>query len=107
MASASAVGDAPDSVGAIARARGSSASGPIAYGYAVVNHGTVWMATASLCGADLLALGVAADAPANLMTNAALDPVGKIREFKYCAVAIHRDGELLHGAGYGTGTVAP
>ena len=29
-----------------------------------------------------------AEAAANLMTNAALDPVGKIPEFKYCAVAV-------------------
>jgi len=28
------------------------------------------------------------EAAANLMTNAALDPVGKIPEFKYCAVAV-------------------
>jgi formate dehydrogenase major subunit len=26
------------------------------------------------------------EAAANLLTNAALDPVGKIPEFKYCAV---------------------
>jgi formate dehydrogenase major subunit len=80
-------------------------------------------ATASLCGADLLRLGVQAgdwvklrtrrgevslqtrrddgtpvgavfvpfayyEAAANLLTNAALDPVGKIPEFKYCAVAV-------------------
>jgi formate dehydrogenase major subunit len=29
-----------------------------------------------------------AEAAANLLTNAALDPVGKIPEFKYCAVRI-------------------
>jgi formate dehydrogenase major subunit len=29
-----------------------------------------------------------AEAAANLLTNAALDPVGKIPEFKYCAVAV-------------------
>jgi formate dehydrogenase major subunit len=28
------------------------------------------------------------EAAANLLTNAALDPVGKIPELKYCAVAI-------------------
>ena len=28
------------------------------------------------------------EAAANLLTNAALDPIGKIPEFKYCAVAI-------------------
>ena len=84
------------------------------------------MATASLCGADMLALGLApgdmvtvqsrrgevaihvrrddgtpsgavfmpfayCEAAANLLTNAALDPFGKIPEFKYCAVAIRRN----------------
>ena len=96
------------------------------------------MATASLCGADLLALGVKAgdvitvrsrrgevalharrddgtpqgavfipfayyEAAANLMTNAALDPVGKIPEFKYCAVAVRHGGEAAVAAGYGAG----
>jgi len=96
------------------------------------------MATASLCGADLLALGLAPgdvitvqsrrgavalhvrrddgtppgavfipfayhEAAANLMTNAALDPYGKIPEFKYCAVAIHRGGQPAGTAGYGPG----
>ena len=95
------------------------------------------MAMASMCGADLLALGLAAgdvitvqsrrgevalnvrrddgtpqgavfipfayyEAAANLMTNAALDPVGKIPEFKYCAVAVRRGGEPAVAAGYGT-----
>ena len=81
------------------------------------------MATASLCGADLTALGLEpgdvinvqsrrgqvaihvrrddgtphgavfipfayCEAAANLLTNAALDPVAKIPEFKYCAVRI-------------------
>ncbi|NBY26546.1 MAG: formate dehydrogenase subunit alpha, partial [Betaproteobacteria bacterium] len=32
------------------------------------------------------------EAAANLMTNAALDPVGKIPEFKYCAVAVSAGG---------------
>jgi formate dehydrogenase major subunit len=80
-------------------------------------------ATASLCGADLLRLGLAAgqsitvrsrrgqvtlqvrqdygtplgavfipfayvEAAANVLTHAALDPVAKIPEFKYCAVQI-------------------
>jgi hypothetical protein len=31
-------------------------------------------------------------AAANLLTNAALDPFGKIPEFKYCAVALRRGG---------------
>jgi formate dehydrogenase major subunit len=30
------------------------------------------------------------EAAANLLTNAALDPFGKIPEFKYCAVAIEK-----------------
>ncbi len=41
------------------------------------------------------------EAAANLMTNAALDPFGKIPEFKYCAVAIRRGGELPANQGYG------
>lgn len=96
------------------------------------------MATASLCGADLQALGLAPgdvvtvqsrrgsvalhvrrddgtpsgavfipfayyEAAANLMTNAALDPFGKIPEFKYCAVAVRRGGELAGTVGYGAG----
>ncbi len=95
-------------------------------------------ATASLCGADLLALGVQAgdvitvasrrgnvaltarrddgtpqgavfipfayyEAAANLLTNAALDPVGKIPEFKYCAVAVTAGGTAAGKAGYGAG----
>ncbi len=96
------------------------------------------MATASMCGDDLTALGLNAgdvitvqsrrgqiaihlrrddgtpkgavfipfayyEAAANLMTNAALDPVGKIPEFKYCAVAIRRGGDLAKTAGYAAG----
>ena len=99
------------------------------------------MATASLCGADLQALGLEAgdvvtvqsrrgqvaihvrrddgtprgavfipfayyEAAANLMTNAALDPVGKIPEFKYCAVAIRRGGVPASVPGYGTAALA-
>ena len=94
------------------------------------------MATASMCGADLLEMGLAAgdvitiqsrrgavaihvrrddgtpqgavfvpfayyEAAANLMTNAALDPFGKIPEFKYCAVAIRRGGQAALVSGYG------
>ena len=93
------------------------------------------MATASLCGADLQALGLVPgdvitvqsrrgqvalhvrqddgtpqgavfmpfayyEAAANLLTNAALDPFGKIPEFKYCAVAIRRGG-VVQPPGYG------
>ena len=43
------------------------------------------------------------EAAANLMTNAALDPVGKIPEFKYCAVQVLAGGRLRPSAGYGTG----
>jgi formate dehydrogenase major subunit len=46
------------------------------------------------------------EAAANLLTNAALDPVGKIPEFKYCAVAISPGGTLRAAAGYGSGAVA-
>jgi formate dehydrogenase major subunit len=34
------------------------------------------------------------------MTNSALDPVGKIPEFKYCAVAIRAGGELAINVGF-------
>jgi formate dehydrogenase major subunit len=99
------------------------------------------IATASLCGEDLAALGLEAgdvvtvqsrrgavaihvrrddgtprgavfipfayyEAAANLMTNAALDPVGKIPEFKYCAVAIRRGGVPTAAPGYGTAALA-
>ena len=92
-------------------------------------------ATASLCGADMLALSLGAgdvvtlatrrgqvslrvrrddgtpsgsvfvpfayyEAAANLMTNAALDPVGKIPEFKYCAVSISKGGQLSQSVGF-------
>ena len=43
------------------------------------------------------------EAAANLMTNAALDPVGKIPEFKYCAVAVHPGGVPARCVGYGMG----
>jgi formate dehydrogenase major subunit len=43
------------------------------------------------------------EAAANLMTNAALDPFGKIPEFKYCAVRVERGGRPMAAAGYGTG----
>ncbi len=42
------------------------------------------------------------EAAANLMTNAALDPFGKIPEFKYCAVAIHAGGTLAESRGFAT-----
>jgi formate dehydrogenase major subunit len=40
------------------------------------------------------------EAAANLMTNSALDPFGKIPEFKYCAVALERGGMLAASVGY-------
>ena len=40
------------------------------------------------------------EAAANLMTNAALDPVGKIPEFKYCAVAVSAGGQAAVRGGY-------
>jgi formate dehydrogenase major subunit len=43
------------------------------------------------------------EAAANMMTNAALDPLGKIPEFKYCAVQVLAGGVPRAAAGYGTG----
>ena len=92
-------------------------------------------ATASMCSADLQALGVQAgdvmtvasrrgqvslrarldegtpqgtvfipfayqEAAANLLTNPALDPFGKIPELKYCAVSVTAGGQLAHPAGF-------
>jgi formate dehydrogenase major subunit len=48
-----------------------------------------------------------AEAAANLLTNPALDPFGKIPEFKYCAVAVQAGGDLHAGVGYGGGVTAP
>jgi formate dehydrogenase major subunit len=94
------------------------------------------VATASLHGADLKALGVEPgevvtvasrrgrvalsvrrddgtprgavfipfayyEAAANLLTNPALDPMGKIPEFKYCAVAVTAGGSPAPTIGYG------
>jgi len=93
------------------------------------------IATASMCQADLQALGLSPgdvitiesrrgevaihlrrddgtpqgavfvpfayyEAAANLMTNAALDPFGKIPEFKYCAVRLTRGGTPAAVPGY-------
>lgn len=93
------------------------------------------MPTASMCSADLQALGVQAgdvitvasrrghvslrvrlddgtpegavfipfayqEAAANLLTNPALDPFGKIPELKYCAVSVTAGGQLAHPAGF-------
>ena len=43
------------------------------------------------------------EAAANLLTNPALDPFGKIPEFKYCAVKVMRGGELMPRSSYGGG----
>jgi len=43
------------------------------------------------------------EAAANLLTNPALDPVGKIPEFKYCAVRVTKGGELTPRSSYGGG----
>ncbi len=43
------------------------------------------------------------EAAANLLTNPALDPVGKIPEFKYCAVKMMKGGELTPRSSYGGG----
>src|SRR5213595_469070 len=40
------------------------------------------------------------EAAANLLTNAALDPFGKIPEFKYCAVRVSAGGTVDAGQGY-------
>ena len=40
------------------------------------------------------------EAAANLMTNPALDPFGKIAEVKFCAVSVVAGGELAEVAGY-------
>jgi formate dehydrogenase major subunit len=47
-----------------------------------------------------------AEAAANLLTNPALDPAGKIPEFKYCAVKLTAGGHTTAPAGYGLGSVA-
>jgi formate dehydrogenase major subunit len=43
------------------------------------------------------------EAAANLLTNPALDPFGKIPEFKYCAVKVMKGGELMPPSTYGGG----
>jgi formate dehydrogenase major subunit len=36
------------------------------------------------------------------VTNSALDPFGKIPEFKYCAVQVTKGGQVAQVMGYGT-----
>jgi formate dehydrogenase major subunit len=43
------------------------------------------------------------EAAANLLTNPALDPFGKIAELKYCAVKVKKGGKLQPLASYGGG----
>ncbi len=43
------------------------------------------------------------EAAANLLTNPALDPFGKIPEFKYCAVKLSKGGARPADPGYGKG----
>jgi formate dehydrogenase major subunit len=43
------------------------------------------------------------EAAANMLTNPALDPFGKIPEFKYCAVKVTSGGERPGDPGYGKG----
>jgi formate dehydrogenase major subunit len=43
------------------------------------------------------------EAAANLLTNPALDPFGKIAELKYCAVKVAKGGSLASLASYGGG----
>jgi formate dehydrogenase major subunit len=43
------------------------------------------------------------EAAANMLTNPALDPFGKIPEFKYCAVKVTKGGEKPGDPGYGKG----
>ena len=43
------------------------------------------------------------EAAANVLTNPALDPFGKIPEFKYCAVRLSRGGSPPADPGYGKG----
>ena len=46
------------------------------------------------------------EAAANLLTNPALDPFGKIPEFKYCAVKLEPGGAERTHTGYGTEPVS-
>ena len=43
------------------------------------------------------------EAAANMLTNSKLDPVGKIPEFKYCAVRVSKGGARPGSPGYGKG----
>jgi formate dehydrogenase major subunit len=45
------------------------------------------------------------EAAINRLTNAALDPFGKIPEFKYCAIRATRGGEVARQGSYGGGQI--
>ena len=47
------------------------------------------------------------EAAANLLTNPALDPFGKIPEFKYCAVKVTPGGDVPGHSSFGGGTLLP
>lgn len=46
------------------------------------------------------------EAAANMLTNPALDPYGKIPEFKYCAVRVQAGGKISEGLSFGGGVLA-
>ena len=45
------------------------------------------------------------EAAINELTNAALDPIGKIPEFKYCAVRLESGGQVPIQASFGGGQI--
>jgi formate dehydrogenase major subunit len=47
------------------------------------------------------------EAAANMLTNPVLDPFGKIPEFKYCAVKIHKGGKVPEHLSFGGGVLLP
>ena len=47
------------------------------------------------------------EAAANMLTNPALDPFGKIPEFKYCAIRVRPGGEVGAHMSFGGGQVLP
>jgi formate dehydrogenase major subunit len=47
------------------------------------------------------------EAAANMLTNAVLDPFGKIPEFKYCAVRTSKDGPEPVRMSFGGGVLLP
>ena len=47
------------------------------------------------------------EAAANMLTNPALDPFGKIPEFKYCAVKVSKGGPEPERMSFGGGVLLP